>query len=119
MLLNFSNHPLNQWSNEQLDAARQQFGEIIDLPFPQVSPEATEQDIEQLAQEYLLKIQTIGSTKQVIIHLMGELNFTYVMVNLLKQNGYTCVASTTKRIVKELPDNQKISEFHFVKFRKY
>ncbi len=119
MLLNLSNHPLATWTEEQLQTAKQQYGEVQDLPFPQVSPDATEQDIGQLAQEYLSKIQTIGSPERVTIHLMGELNFTYAMVDLLKAYGYTCVASTTERIVKELTDNQKISEFHFVQFRKY
>lgn len=119
MLLNLSNHPFSTWPDEQLQAAQQQYDTIQDLPFPQVSPEATPNDIEQLAEQYLLKIQTIGSPEQVVVHLMGELNLTVALVSLLKANGYTCVASTTERVVKELGNNQKLSEFQFVQFREY
>ena len=119
MLLNLSNHPLSTWTDEQVKAAQEQYGEVVDLPFPQVSPEATPNDIQRLAEEYLSKIQTIGSPEQVAVHLMGELNLTFALVSLLKANGYTCVASTTERVVKELDNHQKLAEFHFVQFRKY
>lgn len=119
MLLNLSNHPLATWTDKQVEAAKQQFGTIQDLPFPQVSPNATEDDIQLLAQAYLNKVQQYGSSEQVVVHLMGELNLTFALVSLLKANGYTCVASTTERVVKELDNHQKLAEFHFVQFRKY
>ena len=34
VFVNFSNHPSLRWSDEQLKVARQQYGEIIDVPFP-------------------------------------------------------------------------------------
>lgn len=119
MLLNLSNHPLSSWTDEQVKVAKEQYGTIQDLPFPQVSPEATHDNIQQLAQEYLSKIQGIGTPEQLTIHIMGELNLTFALVTLLKANGYTCVASTTRRVVKELDNHQKLSEFCFVQFRKY
>lgn len=119
MLLNLSNHQSATWPEEQLQAAHQQYGDIKDMTFPDVKPEATQDDIEQLANDYLTKIQNIGSHEQVTVHIMGEMNFTFTLVSLLKANGYTCIASTTQRVVKELGDNQKLSEFHFVQFRKY
>lgn len=119
MLLNLSNHPLATWTELQLQAAKQQFGDIQDLPFPQVSPEATHDDIQRLAQEYLQKVQQYGTPQHITIHIMGELNLTFALVNLLQANGYTCVASTTRRVVKELDNHQKLSEFCFVQFRKY
>ncbi len=119
MLLNLSNHPIASWTDEQIQKAQQQYGEIVDLPFPQIAPYATENDIQQLAQEYLKKVQTFGTPDQLAIHIMGEMNFTFALVEKLKTQGYTCVASTTERIVKQLPDNQKLTEFHFVQFRRY
>lgn len=119
MLLNLSNHPLSTWTDEQVKVAKEQYGTVQDLPFPQVSPDATPNDIQRLAEEYLSKIQNIGSPEQVSVHLMGELNLTFALVSLLKANGYTCVASTTEREVKEFCNHQKLSEFHFVQFRKY
>ena len=40
-------------------------------------------------------------------------------VELLKENGYHCYASTTKRNVIEKEDGSKVSVFEFVKFREY
>ena len=119
MLLNISNHPLVSWSDLQIKTAQQQYGGIIDLPFPQVSPDATQEDIQQLAQEYLTKVKSYGTPEQTAVHIMGELNLTLTLVSMLKAEGYTCVASTTKRVVKELADHRKLSEFCFVQFRKY
>ena len=119
MLLNLSNHPLSTWTVEQVKTAQEQYGEVVDLPFPQVSPEATHDDIQRLAQEYLQKVQQYGTPQHITIHIMGELNLTFALVNLLQANGYTCVASTTRRVVKELDNHQKLSEFCFVQFRKY
>ena len=119
MLLNLSNHPLAIWSEAQLNAARQQFGEIQDLPFPQIAPDATEQNIQELAEQYFKNIKNIGTPQQVTVHVMGELTFCFALVQLLKQNGYTCVASTTQRLVQQVDNNTKQATFQFVKFRKY
>lgn len=42
MLLNLSNHPSSLWCDEQIKAAETLFGEIVDLPFPQVDPNGDE-----------------------------------------------------------------------------
>lgn len=42
MLLNLSNHPSSLWCDEQKKAAETLFGEIVDLPFPQVDPNGDE-----------------------------------------------------------------------------
>ena len=52
------------------------------------------------------------------VHIMGEMNFTYALVNKLKANGIKCVASTTKRETVE-ENGVKISKFNFVRFREY
>jgi hypothetical protein len=123
MLINFSNHPSANWPAEQRAAAEQQFGEIHDLPFPDVDPNGDEEYIQSLCDEYISKIKHLHSNNYTLyskptIHIMGEMNFTYSMVRLLQNYGFTCVSSTTERIVKE-EDGVKISEFQFVKFRKY
>lgn len=119
MLLNLSNHPKELWPEAQLQAAEQQFGSIQDLPFPQISPYADEEEVQFLAYKYLDEIQQIGTPEQVTVHIMGEMNFTYAMVQLLKQNGYTCVASTTRRIVDQVSNDSKLTTFQFVRFRRY
>lgn len=115
MLLNLSNHPSASWPVTQLAAAGGE-SQVLDMPFPTVDPSGDEAYIESLADEYLDKII---STKDVTaVHIMGEMNFTYAMVNRLKANGIRCLASTTKRETVE-ENGVKISKFNFVKFREY
>ena len=113
MLLNLSNHPSTSWSEPQLAAAG---GKVIDIPFPQVDPDGDEAYIEQLANDYYNKIKAMPNIETV--HIMGEMNFTYSLVNKLKNNGFRCVASTTKRETVE-ENGVKISKFNFVRFREY
>jgi hypothetical protein len=118
MLLNLSNHPSNKWPENQL-AAASIFGDIKDLPFPNIPPNASKEDVESLAQEYLEQIKNIASQQQLTVHLMGELTFCFALVQLLKQEGIPCVASTTERLVVEAEDGTKTSQFKFVQFRSY
>ncbi len=126
MFINFTNHPSGAWSEEQLAAARQ-YGEIYDLPFPVVEPEATEEDIEAMAAAYFKVVrrmiqdaeQTGNSSLPHVVHIMGEMTLTFSVVSRLKQEGITCVASTTRREVSTLPDGSKVSTFKFVRLRKY
>lgn len=117
MLINLSNHPSSLWSSEQLKAA-EQYGDIVDVPFPNVDPYATEHALSSLVAEYYAKVESIGSPNEVIVHLMGEFCFTYSMLNLLKKHGYKCIASTTNRRVV-LEDGIKKVYFDFCTFRKY
>ena len=50
---------------------------------------------------------------------MGEMTLTFRIVELLKAQGIRCVASTTERIVTDLTDNRKETQFSFVQFREY
>lgn len=118
MLINLSNHPSDKWSEGQTMASRQ-YGEVVDLPFPQVDPEADTQSIQLLAEEYLAQIQQMANPTEAVIHIMGELNLTYALVNLLKAAGYTCVASTSTREVYEDEPGKKTVFFKFVRFREY
>lgn len=119
MFINFSNHPSSGWLKEQLDAA-QKYGEIVDINFPNINPEFTSEMVNNLADEAVATITSYG--KDIIVHIMGEMTFTYAVVSRLKGLGIKCVASTTKRDPKKviiLPDGTKISDFHFIQFREY
>lgn len=121
MFINFSNHPSTFWSEHQkVEASR--FGEIVDVQFPLVPPNASEKVIEELANEFTERITRISSTvspEEVTIHAMGEMTLCFRIVNKLKQEGYTCVASTTRRVSREQPNGEKTSLFTFVRFRQY
>lgn len=118
MLINLSNHPSCKWSEEQV-AASHQYGEVVELPFPQVDPEADTLNIQQLALEYLAKIQQMANPTEAVVHIMGELNLTYLLVLMLKTAGYSCVASTSVREVYEEEPGRKTVFFKFVRFREY
>lgn len=130
MLINLSNHPTAVWLPEQTEAAHSAYGEVFDLPFPTVPADADEADIQTIAQEYLNKVQVIAQEYQskvqaiappaeAVVHIMGEMTLTYALVCLLKQAGYTCVASTSVREVYEEEPGKKTAVFRFVRFRKY
>lgn len=118
MLINLSNHPSADWNETQLAAAGK-FGEIRDLPFPQIDPTLSPKQINELAAQYLLQVQTIASPQEAVVHIMGELTFCVVLVDMLKGAGYICLASTAERKVKDLGDGKKEVTFDFVQFREY
>lgn len=118
MFINLTNHPSDKWSGHQLLAAHQ-YGEIIDLPFPSVPEYASHEDNNELAKNIFEEVEKISFRKPCVVHIMGEMTFTYALVKLLKSRGYTCVASTTKRNVDILPDGTKNVKFEFCQFREY
>ncbi len=117
MFINLTNHPSDKWSEEQLEAARR-YGEIVDLSFPIIEPTYSKDDIMFLVRECT---ETIMGIKEgvTVVHVMGEMTFTYNLINALKDAGITCLASTTERNTIMTPDGKKISEFKFVQFREY
>lgn len=119
MLINLSNHPSSNWSANQTSEALRLYGDIVDLPFPQVDPHADEDEVQELATQYAAKVSAMAGDMPTTIHLMGEMNFTFALVALLQKAGFSCVASTTQRIVNEFPNGRKEVQFQFVRFRKY
>lgn len=114
--LNLSNHPSEGWSEEQLSAAHQ-YGEIVDIHFPNIEPSFTSSMVNSLADDTIETIKTLG--EDVVVHIMGEMTFTYAVVSRLKARNIKCVASTTERNTIITPDGKKVSEFKFVQFREY
>lgn len=120
VFINLTNHPSSSWNVEQLKKA-QEFGEIIDIPFPIIDETQNESFIDNLVSDYVSKIMdiTLNMKRKTTVHVMGEMTFTYSIVERLKKLRCTCVASTTKRIVEDLPDGTKKATFAFARFREY
>lgn len=116
MLLNLSNHPSARWGQEQLQVAKEQFGAVQDMPFPNIDPSWTTTKVAQLAKSYFKQIL---EHKTKAVHLMGEMTFTYILVSLLQTSGIQCVASTSERKVIEEEDGKKTVLFNFKQFREY
>lgn len=120
MLINLSNHPSSNWSPKQLESASI-YGELVDLPFPVVDPDAGTDSIRLLADEFKTKIVSLVSgmpTEKHAVHLMGEITFCFALAVMLQSRGIDCIASTTERIVVE-KGRQKTVEFNFTRFRQY
>ena len=118
MFINFTNHPSEKWNDEQRRASKR-YGDIIDLPFPQIVPNATDEELQRLSQEYVQKIMALADSQTLTVHIMGEMTFTFMVVTKLKELGIKCVASTTERKTTYNSNGVKLSEFSFVKFREY
>lgn len=118
LFLNISNHPSSMWNDRQLAAAAT-YGDVVDIPFPIVAPDADSQELQTLAQDCVKKILSMGDANSITVHIMGEMTFTFMVVTRLKEMGIRCVASTTERKTYYSDDGTKLSEFSFVKFREY
>lgn len=119
MLINLTNHPSAQWDAGQTAAANKLYGTVRDLPFPDIDPESDEQHIAALADDYLRQVLSLAATGDVTVHLMGEMTFTVALLKRVQAHHIPCVASTTRRMVDELPGGEKKVKFQFVKFRQY
>jgi len=126
MLINLSNHPSANWSESQLKATTEQYGAVIDLPFPAIAPDADIDSVLALAEEYRDKCIEIFVANNCdfkadcnAVHVMGEMTFTYNVVRYLSHKGIDIVASTTERIAETDSQGQKTSVFKFKQFRSY
>lgn len=118
IFINLSNHPSDKWSEAQLHAARQ-YGDIEDMPFPQVDPEADDEEISRIADECTRLILDEAVDNDVSVHVMGEMSLTFAIVKRLQDHGIRCVSSTSERISEDLPDGTRKVGFRFRRFREY
>ena len=120
MLINLSNHPSSFWDSIQQEAAHI-YGNIVDLPFPNIEPKWDIEEIKLLTQEYANKcFHWINeSNENSEVHVMGEMTFWYDLLKLLRAYQIKCIDSTTQRKVVLKGDNKKEVEFKFVRLRSY
>jgi len=123
MFINYTNHPSARWSEKQR-AEAEKYGEIIDIPFPEVSPFDSVEKVEQRARLALEKIEeTLGDEKEnSVVLCQGEYGLVYGLVKLLQQKQIKVVSAVSERVVNEYFENgisRKIVEFNFQGFREY
>ena len=123
MLINLSNHPSALWSQEQINAASV-YGEIFDISFPAVNPDATPQEIASMAEKLTSEVLFVLANKKELnfpsaVHIMGELSLCFSTIIRLQKNHITCLCATTTRMVITDENNNKISQFCFHNFRPY
>lgn len=120
MFINLTNHRLSEWEQTQLQAA-QQYGTLIDMPFPPIAPSLTGAEVGALAETCYCRInELLAATDEPrsAVHLAGELVFCFKLATILKRNHITVITSTTERNVW-YRNEVKVSDFQFVSFREY
>jgi hypothetical protein len=131
--LNISNHPSYYWLEDQVEAALHLINstnreDIVDIQFPNVPPTATKEEVAEIGDSIIERINKMDDVG--CIHIMGEMNLTYFLVTEIAEVDadsfqhynlrpwFKVVASTTERMVQEL-DGKKTVQFKFVQFREY
>ena len=118
---NVTNHPSERWSEKQIEAAKE-FGEIIDLPFPEVPADATERVIHSFAADIvgtMLAKKLTEDDCQITALVQGEMTLVYSIVTGAKMEGIQCYAATSARNTVENADGTKTVKFEFDHFRAY
>ena len=119
MLINCSNHPYEIWSDLQKEAASI-YGEVTEMPFPQIDPVLDSDEIRRLVAEYARKIE---QQKPDAVFVAGEFTFTFMLVDKLLSDGVKVIASCSRRVTEEIKKedgtNEKKSVFRFERFREY
>jgi hypothetical protein len=116
MLLNLSNHPSDQWPENQKNKAIELFGGLLDMPFPTVDPMSNADEVALLVEKYISEAK---KQNPMAVHVMGEMTFVYSFVSQMQRIGIPCYASTTERVVTEKENGEKLSFFNFIRFRNY
>ena len=119
MLINCTNHPFEIWNTAQREAAGA-FGEVVDLPFPQIDPHSTPEELRRLAKEYAERIEAQQPTAALVA---GEFTFAFLLVDKLLKDGVRVLCTCSRRMTQEFrnPDgtNEKRTVFVFDGFRDY
>ena len=120
IFVNFSNHPSSRWSEEQLKVAGQQYGEIVDVPFPALDPCMDERAIAEIGEDCIEKILELSPCA---VMCQGEFTLTFYVVKRLINKGISCVSACSERssveVMQEDGSVRKESLFLFRGFRKY
>lgn len=117
--INFSNHSSDSWSECQKTEALK-WGKIVDVRFPVVNPEASKQEIIEMAEKCTEKILNYYPAA---VMCQGEFTLSYHVISLLKKRGIPVLSACSSRNVVEEKNKDgtvyKNSVFKFVQFREY
>ncbi len=112
--INLTNHSSKSWGRKQIEAAKR-YGEIVDMPFPNVNPGWSRETVAELSKKMVSRI--LEDHPRAVL-CQGEFCLVYQIVRALQENGVPVVAACSKRMVKE-DGNQKSVTFEFEQFREY
>lgn len=117
--INFSNHPSGAWSKAQMGAA-EKYGNVVDVPFPNVSPYLSADEVKKLGDECISKIV---DQSPAAVMCQGESTLTFYVAKGLQKHNIKVLAACSDRSVTEERDASgkvtRVSVFKFVQFREY
>lgn len=114
VFINFSNHPSDKWGEKQRNLSLE-YGEIVDIKFPEVDENGDEDYVIELADECVKKIVAY---QPAAVLCQGEFTLAYAVIKRLREHNITVLAGCTQRIVEETGTEKK-SVFVFSRYRKY
>ena len=119
IFINHTNHPSARWSAAQR-AAAEEYGGIVDLPFPDIAPEWDEAAVARLADEQAAQI--LAQAPAAVL-CQGEFTYSYRLIQRLIGAGIPVLAACSRRESHETTDTAghttRTSIFAFARFRRY
>lgn len=119
MLLNITNHPSNKWSEEQMNGALSLALDVIDIPFPNIDPKLSTEEVYQLADDLVENIKKKYGFNNICCLVQGDFTLTFALVTCLNYHEIPVYAATSERSTVNNDDGSKTSVFNFVQFRNY
>lgn len=119
MLVNLSNTVYGEWLQDQQDAATEKYGKIVDVPFPNISPDWSTKEVKSEAKKYceiILGIIEMSEDKKNAVIINGELSFTFMLMNRLKKEEIPVVVPTF--MLKTKGEEEPVTKQKFLMFRK-
>jgi len=119
LLFNISNHPSQEWEEKQ----REGWDQIIDIPFPSISPNMSMGEVWDLGVNIRASIHDLVRKEEfgyllwypIYVMVEGEFSLTFAITELLRQSGWFVILAfpTSERIVE--PDGRR--QFKFTGWR--
>ena len=126
MFFNISNHLCqaknSTWSAEQIAEAKVLGGDVVDLPFPKVTPTMSNDEIASIAGEVARDVfgMAKGSDNNGAM-VAGEYTTTILIIAALQKLGIPCYFGQSERIAEERVEDGEVvvvHKFTFAGFRR-
>lgn len=116
MFFNISNHPCHTekttWSQEQIAAAAEIAGEVIDMPIFSPSATTTDKEIADAARRIAKEVVEASNGQRTAAMVAGEYCTTIRIIGELQARGIACYFGKTERVVEEREENGEVVVVH-------
>ena len=119
MLLNITNHPSNKWSEEQMNGALNLALDVVDIPFPNVDPKLSTEEVYKMADNLVQDIEKKYGINNICCLVQGDFTLTVALIFCLNYHEIPVYAATSERNTINNEDGSKTFIFNFNQFRNY